>query len=166
MPRVGLTIVVLADILDDVVLVLMFRLCCRDAFPGDLGMAELVGFTAVLFVWVVVFVFRTLGAGDAAFDSGRVARARASSIIALRGLAGFNGEVGRDMYDAFVGDVMSGDCLYVREFDDFGERTFVSASRSTCETDRGWPDAAGLPRFFGLSSGICASGTGAFSLSE
>lgn len=151
--------------LEDVVLVLIFRVCCREVFPGDLGM-ELVGFTPVLFVCVVVLVLRALGAGDPAFDSGRVARARASSIIAFRGLAGFKGEVGRDIYDAFVGDVTSGDCLYVREFDDLGERTFVSASRNTWDTDRGWPEAAGLPRFFGLSRGICASATGAFSLSE
>ena len=122
---------VLADVLDDVVLVLIFRLCCREVLPGDLGMAEAAGFTPVLFVWAVVLVLRTFRAGEAAFDSGRVARARASSIIALRGLAGFNGEVGRDIYDAFVGEVMSGDCLYVREFDDLGERTFVSASRNT-----------------------------------
>lgn len=118
--------------LEDVVLVLIFRLCCREVFPaGDLGTTELAIFTPVLFVWVVVLGLRILGAGDAVFDSGRVARARASSIIALRGLEGFKGEVGRDIYEALVGDAMSGDCLYVREFDDFGERTFVSASRNT-----------------------------------
>jgi hypothetical protein len=164
--RVGRTMVVPEDMLDDVVLVLVCRSCCRVVGrAGDLvpiGLADLV---VVFRVCVVIFVFLPT-AGEVFLVSGRVVRARASSIIAFSGLDGFKGETGRDRYDALVGDVISGDCLYVRELEDFGERTFDSASRRTCDTERGWPAALGLPRFFGLSRARWASGRGAFSLSE
>lgn len=139
MPRPALTIVVLVEMFEEVVLLLMFLSCCRVAGrAGDLGTKTgLADFVAVLFVCVVALGLRILALGDVFFVSVRVVRARASSIIALRGLDGFSGEAGRDKYEALVGDVMRGDCLYVRELEDFGERTFDSASRKTCETDRG-----------------------------
>jgi hypothetical protein len=164
--RVGRTMVVPEDMLDDVVLVLVCRSCCRVVGrAGDLVAIGLADLVVVFRVCVVIFVFLPT-AGEVFLVSGRVVRARASSIIAFSGLDGFKGEAGRDRYDALVGDVMSGDCLYVRELEDFGERTCDSASRSTCDTDRGWPAALGLPRFFGFSRARWDSGRGAFSLSE
>lgn len=118
--RVDLTTVVPVDMLEEAVLLLIFRSCCcrvAGRAAGDLTGTGWEDFVAVRFVCVVVVValavLRT-AAGDVVaifLVSVRVVRARASSIMALSGLEGFNGEAGRDKYEAFVGDVMSGDCL-------------------------------------------------------
>lgn len=93
-------------------------------------------------------------------------RGRAPAPAARKGLEGFNGEAGRDKYEGwpFSGEARNGDCGYVLELRDLGERMRWSFARTSCDTTRDAPPAAGVfPRRFGFLS---ASGVPAFSLSE
>jgi hypothetical protein len=55
-------------------------------------------------------------------------RGRVPGPAARRGLEGFSGEVGRDMYEGcpFSGEARNGDCGYVRELRDLGDRIRLS----------------------------------------
>lgn len=107
--RADLTIVVPEDTFDEVVLPLVMRSCCLVAGRlGDLTAAaalvpgRAVGFRTVVALGLRVAALDVVGAtgGESLRRSGpssRFARARAFSIIAFRGLAGFKGETGRDI---------------------------------------------------------------------
>jgi len=96
-------------------------------------------------------------------------RGRDPGPAARSGLDGLSGEVGRDRYDGwpFSGDVRKGDCGYVRELRDLGERMRWSLLRTSWETTREAPPVAlVLLRRLGFFNPSGSPVAGAFSLSE
>lgn len=94
-------------------------------------------------------------------------RGRVPGPAARSGLDGLSGEVGRDRYEGwpFSGEARKGDCGYVRELRDLGERMRWSLLRTSWETTRE-PAALGLLRRLGFFSPSGVPVAGAFSLSE
>lgn len=96
-------------------------------------------------------------------------RGRVPAPAARSGLDGLNGELGRDRYEGwpFSGDARKGECGYVRELRDLGERMRWSLLRTSWEITREAPPAAlGLLRRLGFFSPSGSLVAGAFSLSE
>lgn len=96
-------------------------------------------------------------------------RGRVPAPAARSGLDGLSGEVGRDKYEGwpFSGEARKGECGYVRELRDLGERMRWSLLRTSWETTREAPPAAlGLLRRLGFFSPSGSPVVGAFSLSE
>lgn len=94
-----------------------------------------------------------------------------TELFARSGLDGFRGDTGFDRYpDCWdrSANPRNGDCGYVREFCDLGDRILDSAPRTSCETIRDAPPVpTALPRFFGLlNASIESPAATAFSLSE
>lgn len=89
--------------------------------------------------------------------------------VALSGLDGFNGDIGRDKYPVLCnlsGEPRSGECGYVREFRDLGDRILESSPLTFWETTREVPPAPLARRFGFFTPSTVSPAAGAFSLSE
>lgn len=160
--RADLTIVVPADAAEEVVLVLSLRSFWRvgGRCAGDL--------TALGPVPAALVAPLSCEGGLLSLADAPVAEWALPAKLdgaPLRGLDGFNGDIGRDMCN-LSGDPRSGECGYDLEFEDFGDKILESSPLTFCETTREEAPAP-LARRFGLFNPSTASpAAGAFSLSE
>jgi len=177
--REDLTIVVPEETLEAVVPVLILRSCCWCvASRGDFTDAAAVLAAGLVAVFLgcegVLLSFVAVVAVPFVLRARALSTVPATTGVALSGLEGFSGDAGRDIYErwccCFSGEFFNGECGYVLELEDLGERILASASLIAWDTARDGPGpvvAPGLTRFFGISRTSSLSvGAGAFSLFE
>lgn len=166
---VGFTTVVPTDAVDELVLVLSLRSFCRVA---DRGAGDWTALPPVLPARLVV-PLRCEGGllslvPDAAPFAGR-ARGLSAELAGapLSGLEAFSGEPGGESgFCSLSGELRRGECGYVLEFRDLGERILESAPVTFWGATREGLPAGPLARRLGLFRLSACSLAGAFSLSE